>query len=55
MPYDESPIPQPPISLHESNPDDGQLYIRDKPITELTREEFYNLMNEALGMNIKPP
>ena len=27
----------------------------DKPLTELTCDEFYSLMNKALGMDIKPP
>ena len=27
----------------------------DRPLTKLNRDEFYSLMNKALGMDIKPP
>ena len=28
---------------------------RSRTLGELTREEFYAMMNKALGMNIEPP
>ena len=36
-------------------PLDEKLSIKDRPILDLTREEFYALMNEAFGVDIKPP
>ena len=44
-----------PLLEHETLNAKVEDSTLDRPISELTRDEFYAMMNSCLGLNIQPP